>query len=180
MAQVDISTFKAEAKKVVDYLHGEFAKLQTGRAQASIVTHIDVEAYGGRQPLQTLAGITVQDARTIVVQPWDKGIMQNVEHALQKADLGTSPVNDGMVLRINLPPMTEDRRKQLTKHVHELAEEAKISIRHHRQEAQDKIRKEPDEDDRESQLKHLQQAVDATNSDIETAAKKKEEEVMTV
>ena len=180
MAQADIDSFKVEAKKAVEYLHAEFAKLQTGRAQASLVEQIDVEAYGGKQPLQTVAGITIEDARTIVVQPWDKGVLQDVDKALQQADLGTSPVNDGVVLRINLPPMTEERRAQLAKHVGELAEEARISVRHHRQEAQEKIRKEADEDDRELQLKHLQQAVDVANEEIETAAKKKEEEVMTV
>jgi len=180
MAQADVDTFRTEAKKAVDFLHAEFAKLQTGRAQASLVAHIEVEAYGGKQTLQTVAGITIGDARTIVIQPWDKGIMHQIEQALQKADLGTSPVNDGVVLRINLPPMTEERRQQLAKHVGELAEEAKISIRHHRQEAQGKIRKETDEDDRELQLKHLQQTVDAVNEEIEKTAKQKEEEVMTV
>jgi len=180
MTQVDIDTFSTEAKKAVSYLHSEFAKLQTGRAQASLVEHVEVEAYGSKQALQTVAGITVEDARTIVVQPWDKGVMKDVEKALQKADLGTSPVNDGVVIRINLPPMTEERRTQLAKHVGELAEEAKISIRHHRQEAQESIRKEADEDDRELQLKHLQQAVDTVNAEIEETAKNKEEEVMTV
>ncbi|MFA6259766.1 MAG: ribosome recycling factor [Candidatus Peribacteraceae bacterium] len=180
MATADIDQFKTEAGKAVEHLQSEYAKLQTGRAQASLVEHVEVEAYGGKQALHTVAGITIQDARTIVVQPWDKGVMQNVEQALQKADLGTSPVNDGTVLRINLPPMNEERRKQLVKHVHELAEEARISIRHHRQEAQENIRKEPDEDDRALQLKHLQQAVDEANQQIEDIAGRKEEELMTV
>jgi len=180
MAEVDIDTFKTEAKKVVEFLHAEFAKLQTGRANASLVEHIEVEAYGGRQTLQTVAGISVQDARTIVVQPWDKGVMHPVEQALLKADLGTTPVNDGHVLRINLPPMTEERRQHLTKVVHQLSEEAKISIRHLRHEAMEKIKKEPDEDVRELQLKHLQVAVDDANAKVEDAAGKKEKEVMTV
>lgn len=180
MAEADLSRMKIEAKKAIDYLHAEFSKLQTGRANASLVTHLDVEAYGGKQQLQSLAGVTIEDARTIVVQPWDKGVLQDVEKALQKADLGTSPVNDGHVLRINLPPMTEDRRKSLVKRVKELAEEAKIAIRHSRHEAQENIREEPDEDVREMQLKQLQKVADDANAQIDAAGKAKEEEVMTV
>ena len=180
MATIDIDKFTAEAQKVIEYLHSEYAKLQTGRANASLVSHLNVEAYGSKQALQTLAGVTVEDAKTIVVQPWDKGILQAVEQALQKADLGTSPVNDGNVLRINLPPMTEERRVSLSKHVKELAEEAKISVRHLRHEAQDNIRKETDEDVRGTQIDQLQKLVDSVNTDIDETSKKKEEEVMTV
>jgi ribosome recycling factor len=180
MADADITTFVAEAKKVIDFLHTEFSKLQTGRANASLIEHVEVEAYGTKQTLQTVAGISVQDARTIVVQPWDKSVIQAIEQALHKADLGTAPVNDGHVIRINLPPMTEERRAVLVKHVNTLAEEAKISLRHSRHEAVEKIRKETDEDVRETQLETLQKAVDKANADIEETAKKKSEEVMTV
>jgi ribosome recycling factor len=180
MADADIAAFKTETKKIIDFLQAEYSKLQTGRANASIVEHIEVEAYGAKQTLQSVAGISVQDARTIVVQPWDRSIMQDVEKALQKADLGTSPVNDGSVLRINLPPMTEERRSHLAKHVQTLAEEAKISVRHLRHEAMERIKKETDEDVRDTQLERLQKEVDAANSLVEETAKKKNEEVMTV
>jgi len=180
MSDSDISNFKTEADKVVAYLHSEFAKLQTGRANAALLEHIQVEAYGTKQTLQSLAGITVEDARSIVVQPWDKGSLADIEKALTLADLGTSPVNDGNVIRINLPPMTEERRETLKKHVGKLAEEAKISVRHHRHEAQESIKKETDEDVRNTELDNLQKAVDAANAEIEGTAKKKEEEVMTV
>ena len=173
--------FAAETDKVVKFLLTEFSKLQTGRASSSLVDHIEVEAYGHRQQLKTLAGVTVQDARSLVIQPWDHSILANVEKALQTANLGTSPVNDGHVLRVNLPPMTEERRKELTKVVQKLSEEAKISLRQHRQTVLDKIKtEEKDEDARFTQQDDLQKLVDKANVQIEELRKKKEQEVMTV
>lgn len=183
MSQIDprISLFNTEVDKVIEYLHSEYAKLQTGRANATLVEHVEVEAYGSKQQLKTLAGISVQDARTIVVEPWDKSILNDVDAALQKADLGCNPVNDGVHIRINLPPMTEERRAQLKKLVHQLAEEARISIRHHRQVAHDDIKKnENDEDVRYTLLDELEKAVKTANERVEETMKAKEEEVMTV
>lgn len=146
-----------------------------------LVDHLEVEAYGHRQQLKTLAGVTVQDARSLVIQPWDHSILTNIEKALQLANLGTAPVNDGHVLRINLPQMTEDRRKELTKVVQRLAEEAKITIRQNRQAILDKIKtEEKDEDVRYTQQDELQKLVDKANQAIEEARKQKEQEVMTV
>lgn len=176
-----LAAFAAESDKVLKFLLAEFSKLQTGRASASIVEHVEVEAYGHRQQLRTLAGITIQDARTIVIQPWDRSVISNVEKALQLANLGTSPVNDGHVLRINLPQMTEERRKELTKVVAKLAEDAKISLRQHRQAALEKIKaEEKDEDARFTQQDEVQKLTDKANLQIEELRKKKELEVMTV
>ncbi|MDD5103831.1 MAG: ribosome recycling factor [Candidatus Peribacteraceae bacterium] len=176
-----VAAFSAEADKVLRFLQTEFSKLQTGRASAALVDHLEVEAYGHRQQLKTLAGVTVQDARSLVIQPWDRSILANVEKALQTANLGTSPVNDGAVLRINLPPMTEERRKELTKVVQKLAEEAKITVRQHRQVVLDKIKaEEKDEDARFTQQDEIQKLVDKANLQIEELRKKKEQEVMTV
>lgn len=181
MSDERIQKFNEGAEKILQFLHAEYAKLQTGRANASLVEHVEVDAYGQRQPLKGVAGISVQDARSIVVQPWDKSIMQAVERALTEADLGTSPVNDGTVIRINLPPMTEERRQQMTKVVHQLAEDARISIRQQREEAQRKIKdEETDEDVRYTLIDNLQKEVEKANEKIEEAMKKKEEEVMTV
>ncbi len=176
-----VAVFSAEAEKVLKFLQNEFSKLQTGRASAALVDHVDIEAYGHHQQLRTLAGISVQDARTIVIQPWDRSVMVNIEKALQSVDLGASPVNDGQVIRINLPPMTEDRRKDLTKVVQRLAEEAKITVRQHRQTILDTIKnEEKDEDARYTQQDELQKLVDKANQSIEELRKRKEEEVMTV
>ena len=176
-----IEIFNTEAEKVLAYLHSEFAKLQTGRANAALVENVVVEAYGQTQPLKAVAGVSVQDAKTIVVQPWDAGTLAAVETALTKADLGVSPVNDGSVIRLNLPPMTEERRSQLVKIVHQLAEEGRISIRQQRQSAHDDIKdNEKDEDVRYTLLEELEKAVKAANEKIDESKKAKEEEVMTV
>lgn len=176
-----IETFKIETEKVLQYLHSEFAKLQTGRANAALIENVKVEAYGQTQDLKAVAGITVQDAKTIVVQPWDKGTMQAIETALTKADLGSSPVNDGSVIRLNLPPMTEERRIQLTKVVHQLGEEARISIRQQRGAVHDDIKStEKDEDLKFTLLDELEKAVKAANEKVEESVKAKEKEVMTV
>ena len=176
-----IASFHQETEKIFTHLLSEFSKLQTGRASAALVEHVNVEAYGQRQPLKTLAGIAIQDARTIVIQPWDKSILSAVETALQKADLGVSPMNDGVVIRMTLPPMTEERRTQLKKVVHTLAEEARISIRQKRQDIHDAIKANTkDEDERYSLLELLQKAVEDANKKIEEVMKKKELEIMTI
>lgn len=176
-----ITVFKREMEKVLSHLHGEFAKLQTGRANAAILENISVEVYGQKMSLKSLAGISVQDARSMVVQPWDRSILHDIEKALQKADLGSAPVNDGTTLRINLPPMTQERREQMGKLIRTLAEEAKISVRQQRQGLHDQIKStEKDEDARFTLLEDMQKAVDETNKKIEESMEKKEEEIMTV
>lgn len=181
MTDPRISLFTAETDKVMTYLQSEFSKLQTGRANASLIEHVPVEAYGQVQPLKAVAGISIQDAKTIVVQPWDRAVIQNVDKALQKAELGTSPVNDGTVIRIILPPMTQERRTSLVKIVQQLSEEARISIRQQRQKIHDDIKtNEKDEDVRYSLLEKLDAAVKSANEQIEELKLKKEKEVMTV
>jgi ribosome recycling factor len=180
MSDVRITHYLSEAEKALQFLLQEFAKLQTGRANAAIVEHIAVEAYGQRQELRTVAGITVQDARTIVIQPWDRSILQTIEKAIQQSNLGIAPVNDGSVLRMNLPPLTQERRQQLQKVVHQLAEDARISVRKHRQEAHDKIKESKEEDVRRTLEAELQKHVDAYNGKIDAARKKKEEELMKI
>ena len=175
-----VAQFRASAESVIQFLLNEYSKLQTGRANAALIENVDVEAYGQRQPLKSLAGISVTDARSIAVQPWDRSVLANVEKALQAANVGANPVNDGVLIRLNFQPMTEERRLQLAKVVHQLAEEARISIRKHRQEAHDAIKPEKDEDVRETLLEQLQKDVDEFNGKIAETAKKKEQEIMTV
>ena len=181
MTNAHIDHFSQETENILQYLVSEFAKLQTGRASAALVEHVDVVAYGQHQQLKTIAGITVQDARTIVIQPWDKDTLRDIEVALQDADLGVTPQNDGIVIRLNLPPMTEERRQQIVKVVHQMAEEARISVRQQRQTAHDRIKdEEKDEDVRFTDLDILQKKVDDANAKIEDLKKQKEQEVMTV
>lgn len=175
-----ISKFKASTDAVLAHLQQEFSKLQTGRANSALIEHVEVDAYGQRQPLKNVAGISVQDARSLVVQAWDRSIMQNIEKALQQANVGANPVNDGVVIRLNFPPMTEERRIQMKKVVAQLAEEARISIRKHRQEAHDAIKPEKDEDVRETLNTILQKATDEANEKIADVSKKKDEELMKI
>ena len=130
--------------------------------------------------LKAVAGINIQDARTIVIQPWDRGTLQAIEKAIQQSDLGVNPVNDGTVIRINLPPMTEDRREQLKKVVMKLAEEARISVRQARQKTHDMIKQEQNETLKDSLIDQLQKEVDKANAQIDELREKKEVEVMKV
>lgn len=177
-----LQSFQSDLQKTIAHLKTEFAKLQTGRASAGLVEHVMVEAYGQKQPLKAIAGISVQDGRTIVVQPWDKSILIAVEKALQKAELGTSPVNEGAQLRIVLPSMTEERRHDLVKVVKTLAEEARISARKQRQEVHVSGKKDAgrSEDEHRGFEENVQKAVDAANKEIGDLAAGKEKEIMTV
>lgn len=179
-SDIRLTGFQTGCDATLKHLQNEFSKLQTGRANAALVEHVEVEAYGQRQPLKNVAGISVSDAKTIVIQPWDKSIFGNIERGIQQSNIGVNPVNDGNVIRISLPPMTEERRMQLKKVVSTLAEEARISVRKHRQEAQDGIKTEKDEDVKETLLEELQKATDSANEAIASLAKNKEEELMKV
>ncbi len=175
-----IQSFVAQVESGLQHLQQEYSKLQTGRANAALVEHISVDAYGQSMTMKAVAGISVQDARSIVIQPWDKSMLQAIEKAISQSNMGVTPMNDGTVVRINLPPMSEERRKQMVKIIHQLAEEARIAVRQHRQAAQDTIKEEKDSDIKENLLEQLQKAVDTANEKIEESKKKKEEEVMKV
>ena len=162
------NTLEDSLKKVTSHLAEEFSKLQIGRASASLVEHIEAEAYGGRQNIKALANISVPDARTIQIQPWDKSILQAIEKGIQQSGLGINPSNDGIVIRINIPQLTEERRKDLTKIVHKIAEEAKIAVRNARHEAMEKVKgmekkSEITEDQLAISEKKIQESVDKAN-----------------
>lgn len=180
MSDPRIATFHQDSDKILQFLQIEFGKLQTGRANASLIEGISVDAYGQKMDMKAVAGISIQDARSIVIQPWDRGVLQAIEKAIQQSDIGVNPMNDGTVIRLNLPPMTEERRIQLGKIVHKLAEEARISVRQARQKAHDAIKQDPNETLRGSLEKQLQTEVDSINGHIDDLRKKKEEEVMKV
>ncbi len=180
MSDVRISTFDADAQKVIAFMQTEFAGLQTGRASAALVENIDVDAYDQRMNMKAVAGISVQDAKTIVIQPWDRTVLSAIEKAIQQSSLGLNPMNDGVVIRLTLPAMTEERREQLKKLVHKMAEDARISIRQARQKAQDSIKQEANETLKTSLTNELQKAVDKANERIDELRAHKEDEVMKV
>ena len=180
-----INQAQAEFDKILDHLKSEYSRLQIGRASAALVEGLVVEAYGSMQPLKNIASVSVPDAKTVQIQPWDKGILGAVEKAIQQSGLGLTPANDGLCVRLNIPPLTEERRKEITKVVHRMAEEARISVRNARQKVHDSVRdlqknSRITEDQMHGAEKKLQEKVDAVNAKIEEHAKGKEKDVMTV
>lgn len=172
-------------QKAIAHLKEEFAALQIGRASSSLVENLMVDAYGMTQPLKAVASISVPDGKTVQIQPWDKGMLAGVEKAIRDSELNLNPVNNGVAIILNIPPLTEERRRDLVKIVHRLAEEAKISVRNVRHDAMSTYKRmegdgEMTEDDRNRSEKQLQEAVDATNKEIADLAKSKEEAIMTV
>jgi ribosome recycling factor len=185
MSETLILQAEQEFRNALDHLKGEFAGLQIGRASAALVENIDVEAYGSVQPLKALASISIPDPKTIQIQPWDRSQLQAVEKAIRNSDINITPSNDGIVIRLNIPPLTEERRADLTKVVHRLAEEARISVRQARQRVHEQIKEahkngKITEDDKTTAEKKLQEKVDNINKEIESLAKAKEAEVMKV
>jgi ribosome recycling factor len=177
---------KAGFDKAYTHLTGELAGLQVGRASAAMVEGLQIDSYGAHQPLRNLANISVPDARTLAIQPWDRSTLQSIEKAIRDSSLGLNPNNDGLRILLNIPPLTEERRRDLTKVVGSLAEEARIGVRRIRQEILGRARRAADgddaftEDDEKVFEKKLQTEVDSVNQRIEELAKKKEAEVMKV
>lgn len=174
-----------EFDKAVNHLRDEFARLQVGRANTSLVENIPVDMYGVSQPLKALANVSIPDPRTIQIQPWDKGALAPIEKAIVGIGTGLNPVNDGVCVRVNIPPLTEERRIELTKHVKKLAEDARVSVRNSRQDAHNEFKKlkadsNITEDDFYKSDKDLQEKVDDVNKKIDEFSDAKEKAVMTV
>lgn len=169
----------------IDHLHQEYARLQTGRASTALVEHIMVDSYGTKTPLVGMASLSTPESTQIAIQPWNRDQMPNIEKALIEANLGMTPQNDGVIIRLNIPPLTEERRKDLVKLVHQYAEDSRISVRNARHEANNALKdlekaKEISEDELRGKEKEIQDKVDGYNHKIEEAAKHKEKDIMTV
>src|SRR3989338_1083403 len=171
--------------KTSTHLQDEFSKLQIGRASSSIVENLMVEAYGVMQPVKSVASVSVPDGRTVQIQPWDKSMLAGIERAIQVSDLNLNPVNNGLAIILNIPPLTEERRRDLVKVVGRLAEEARIAIRNLRHETMGTFKRmehegDMTEDDRKGSENALQEGVDKVDKEIDELAKKKEETIMTL
>ncbi len=182
---VVIQNAVADFEKALAHLSDEFSRLQVGFASPALVEHLLVEAYGSTQPLKNLANISAPEPRSLQIQPWDRTILGAIEKAIQKSDLSLSPLNNGLVLILNIPQLTEERRRDLVKVVHKLAEEARIAIRNSRQTAHSKFKelaqaKEISEDEAKGAEKRLQEKVDESNEKIGEMSKAKEQAVMKV
>ncbi len=176
---------KENFDSAVVHFSEEAAKIRTGRAHPGLVENLSVDYYGTRTPLRQIASISIPEARQILISPWDKGSLVLIEAAIRESDLGLAPGNDGVALRITLPALTEETRKNLVKTLNQKAEEARIAVRNIREEIWKDIQdfeKSGDisEDDKFAGKEELQKVVDEYNQKLEVLRKKKEEEVMTV
>jgi ribosome recycling factor len=172
-------------KHAVDHFHTELKHLRTGRASLGLLEGVTVDYYGSQVPLNQVANLSVADATMIVAQPFDPRQSSVIEKAIMKADLGLNPSSDGKVIRIPVPPLTEDRRKEIVKKAHDLAEHAKNAVRQARREGNDKLKKmEKDkaisQDDERRGLDDVQKLHDRYIQDIGTALQKKEQQIMEV
>lgn len=168
-------------QKAVDFLAEELAMLRTSRANPALVSDLSIDSYGNPTPLKQIAQISTPDAVSIVVTPWDKSLLGAIEAAITKADLGLQPVNDGTVIRLNLPPMTEERRREMTKVVGEKLEAARVSLRNIRHDAITAAEKEGLSED---ELKHRKEELTKLAGDyggkLEALAEAKKKEIMTI
>ena len=172
-------------KKAVEHLNHELARIRTGRASTALLDTIKVDYFGTLTPVKHIANITIPDAKTILIQPFQSNILQNIEKAIYSSDLGLTPNSDGHVIRLPIPQLTEERRKEILKLVKKLGEEAKIAIRNVRRDAIEKLReaeknKDISEDDRHRGEKEAQELTDEYIKEIDIIIAAKEEEVMTV
>jgi len=169
----------------LEVLAREFAGVRTGRASAGLLDSIRVDYYGNATPITQMASVSVPDARTLMIQPWEAAQLKEIEKAIMKSDLGIQPVNDGNVIRLSMPTPTEERRKQLVKNVHKMAEDARVAVRNVRREANDKLKalakdkKAPiTEDDERRGHDQIQKTTDRFIAKIDELLKKKEQEIM--
>lgn len=172
-------------EKATAALDRDFAKLRTGRASTALVDGIKADYYGTPTPIGQMASIAVPDSRTITIQPWDKGGMAAVEKAILKSDLGLTPINDGKIIRISIPPLTEERRRDLVKVSRKYGEEAKVAVRNVRRDANDALKKqEKDKKITEDELKRatdeVQKLTDKYVGEVDARCAAKEKEIMEI
>ena len=182
---VDFKDYSRRMEKALEHLSEEFGGVRAGRANAKVLDRITVEYYGSETPLNGVATISSPDARTLVIQPWDTKLLRDIEKAILMSDLGINPQNDGRVIRLAFPQLTEERRKELTKQVHKYGEDGKVAIRNIRREAMDAFKKsekkgEITEDDLKKLEKDLQDLTDRECKALDDLTGKKEKELMAV
>ena len=182
---VDFKEFERRMGKAVDHLQDEFGAVRAGRANAKVLDRITVEYYGSETPLNGVATISSPDARTLIISPWDTKLLKDIAKAIQISDLGINPQNDGRVIRLTFPQLTEERRKDLAKQVKKYAEEAKVAMRNIRRDGMDYVKKlkkgsEITEDDQKKAEKDLQDLLDKYIKKVDDALAAKEKELMAI
>ena len=185
MVQSIMNELRKQMSEAIQAYSKNLATVRAGRANPNILDNVFVEYYGAPTPLNQLASVSVPEARLLVITPYDKSALGDIERAIQKADLGFSPSNDGNVIRINIPALTEERRKELDKVVGKYAEEARVQVRNVRREGNDQLKKaekngDLTEDELRSSQEDVQKETDKFINEIDELAQKKEEEIMEV
>jgi ribosome recycling factor len=183
--QTVIKDLETRMQAAVDLLAREFAGVRTGRANTALLDGVRVEAYGAVQPVSQMASLSVPDPRTLVIQPWDASQIGAIEKAILKSDLGLTPSNDGKVVRLVMPTLTEERRKQLAKTVGKLAEDARVAVRNIRRDANDKLKalakdKHVSQDEERRGHDHIQKTTDKFVAKVDELSKKKEQEILAI
>lgn len=182
---MNLESFDRQAKTVLERFEKELSELRIGTASPALVEHVLVDAYGAKTPLVQLANIQIPEPRTIVIQPWDKNILKDIERALQTANIGASPVAEGGAVRISIPPLTEERRKEVVKEISVKKEDARVHLRRARDVARDEITKQEhdkkiSEDEKFRLFKEIDKKTQEYHDAIEAKAKEKEAKVMKV
>ncbi len=185
MVQDVLSQISLRMKKAVDHFEEEIRSLRTGRAQAGMIDGLSVVYYGVKTPLKQLATIQVPDASSLLIQPWDPKAIGDIEQAIRESNLGLQPTNDGRLVRLNLPPLTAERRNDLVKVLHKMGEESRVELRGIRKEGLDQIQdqeknNEISEDERFTSIERLNKIIEDHNQQIEVIVKQKEAEILTV
>ncbi len=178
-----LENLAADLKKAEEHLHNEFNKLQVGRANPAVVEGVMVAAYGSLQPLKNVASVSVMDAQTLSIQPWDRSLIKDIDRAITEANLGLNPQNNGETILIKIPVLTEERRRDLVKIAKRLSEEGKVAVRNIRADYLKKIKNQGDdvsEDVVAQQERDLQKAVDAESKKIDELLAKKESDIMKI
>ena len=185
MTHEELVAAEPKMKRAVDAMERDFNAIRTGRASTGLVERITIDYYGTSTPINQIAGVSVPDAHLIVIQPWDRSVLGAIEKAITKSDIGLVPNVDGTVVRLNVPPLTEERRKEIVKQVRRRAEEARVEVRNHRREVADHLKKalrdgDLSEDEERRELEAMQKLTDRYIETIEARAERKEAEVMEV
>jgi ribosome recycling factor len=180
-----LTAIEPKMLRAIDAMERDFSGIRTGRASTALVERITVDYYGTQTPLNQVAGISTPDAHLIVIQPWDRSVLSAIEKAITKSDIGLMPNVDGTVVRLNVPPLTEERRKEMVKQVRRRTEEARVEVRNHRREAADHLKKalrdgDLSEDEERRELESLQKLTDRHIEAIDERADRKEAEILEV
>lgn len=182
---MELNNVEERMQKTISVFEENLSEIRAGRANPAILNKINVEYYGVPTPINQVAGISVPEARTIVIQPWDASVLKSIEKAIIASDIGLNPNNDGKVIRLNFPELTEERRKDLVKDIRKIAEEARVSVRSIRRDGMDDVKNalkksEITEDDKETLEDKIQKLTDKYVAEIDSLLEKKEKEIMSI